>query len=269
LDENGRKMSKSTGNGIDPKDILDKYGAEPFRLWTALEGNIEKSDFRCSFERIEGAGKTVSKFWNVAKFINMFKKLTDDENDGIEKHLTELDKWVLNETNNLIMKCHKHYEKYDFHTPVAEIRHLIWETFASNYIELVKNRAYNQNKEFTQTQQNAAIYTLYKVIDALLNMLAPVMPLITYRIYKEMHGDDIHFEQFIKPWKIYEDVLLAKEDIIELNSYIWKSKKDNGKSLKDEVKKLVVEEKFRNIQHDIISAHNIKHLSFGERSIEL
>ncbi len=270
LDERGYKMSKSQGNGIDPKDILDKYGAEPFRLWTALEGNIERSDFRCSFERIEGAGKTVSKFWNVSKFINMFPKLAVENTADAEKHLTELDKWVLNETNLLIIKCHKHYEMYDFHTPVVDIRHFIWETFASHYIELVKNRAYNHNKEFTLGQQHAAIYTLHKVMEALLNMLAPVIPLMTYRIYMEMYGKDIHFQPLVNPWKIYEDTTLGKDDITELNSFIWKSKKENGKSLKEEIKKLVIDEKFRNIQHDIMSAHNVKHLDFSEkdRSVE-
>ena len=198
----------------------------------------------------------------------MFPKLSDEDMLKAEKHLTELDKWALNECNNVIMKCHKHYEIYDFHAPATDIRHLIWETFASHYIELVKNRAYNQNNEFTKEQQHGAIYTLHRIMDAILNMLAPILPLMTYRIYKELHGKDIHFETFINPWRIYEDTQLTKEDIVELNSYIWKNKKDNGKSLKDEVKKLIVEEKFKNMQHDLMSAHNIKHLSFGERSIE-
>jgi valyl-tRNA synthetase len=106
-------------------------------------------------------------------------------------------------------------------------------------------------------------------MDALLKMLAPIMPMITYRVYKDLHGKDIHFEQFPDAWKIHEDVHLAKEDIVELNSFIWKSKKDAGKSLKDEIKKLVIDEKFKSMQHDIISAHNVKHLTFGERMLEM
>ena len=271
VDENGRKMSKSLGNGIDPKDILEKFGAEPFRLWAALEGNLERTDFRCSFERIEGSGKTISKLWNVSKFIMMFPQLqlSEQEMDDTEKHLTELDRMILNEANLLVIKCNKHYKNYDFHNPVVDIRHFIWEKFASNYIELVKNRAYNQSKEFTKEQQNSAIYTLNKILDALLNMLAPVLPLLTYRIYKELRGKDIHFEPFVKEWKIHGGVNLTTDDIVELNSFIWKSKKDAQKSLKDEVKKLVIDEKYKSIQHDIISAHNVKHLSFGERTIEL
>jgi valyl-tRNA synthetase len=269
IDENGRKMSKSMGNGIDPKDVLDKYGAESFRLWTALEGNIERADFRCSFDRIEGAGKTISKLWNVTKFISMFPK-TDAKRHDIELHLTELDKWLLNELNILIIESNKSYAEYDFHNPAVLIRHFIWETFASHYIELVKNRAYNQNKEFTKGQQDAAIYTLNHTLDVLMKLLAPIMPMFTYKIYDALRGKDLHFEKFPETEKEY-DVRISKDELSELNSFIWKSKKDNGLSLKDEIKKLVIDEKFKSIQHDLVSAHNIKDLQFlkdDERKIE-
>ncbi|MGV8171129.1 MAG: valine--tRNA ligase [Candidatus Woesearchaeota archaeon] len=269
VDENGKKMSKSAGNGIDPKDILDKFGAEPFRLWAALEGNLEKTDFRCSFERIEGSGKTISKLWNVAKFISMFKKSEFSTMSEAEPYFTELDKWILNEANLLVIRCRERYPKYDFHNPAVSIRHFIWEEFASQYLELVKNRAYNQDNEFTKEQQHAAIFTLNHILDALLKMLAPILPLMTYKIYKELRNEDIHFTAFVQQWKIHEGVTLTTEDITSLNSYIWKNKKDAGKSLKEKVDKLVIDEKFRAIQHDIISAHNIKHLLFGELKIEL
>lgn len=266
LDANGRKMSKSEGNGIDPAEILDKYGAEPFRLWTAFEGNIERADFRCSFDRIEGAGKTISKLWNVSKFILMFKN--DKARKDVESALTELDKWILNEMNLLIIDANDCYEKYDFHNPAIKIRHFIWETFSSHYVELVKNRAYNQNNEFTKEQQSAAVYVLNHVLDSILKLLAPIAPSITYRIYEELHSKDIHFETFPQTEKEYL-VEITKEDVFDLNSFIWKSKKDAGKSLKEQVPELTVEEKFRTMQHDIISAHNIMKLSFGNRKIML
>jgi valyl-tRNA synthetase len=267
IDEKGYKMSKSAGNGIDPKDVLDRFGAEPFRLWAALEGNLEKTDFRCSFERIEGAGKTVSKLWNVARFISMFNP-KDLSFESVNEHLTDLDKWILNETNLLIIGANESYERYDFHNPVASIRHFIWEVFASNYLELVKNRAYNQNNEFTEGQKNAAIYTLNHVLDSVLILLAPVIPFITYKIYWSLRGKDIHFEKFITVGKEFR-VNISTSEIVELNSFIWKSKKEKGLSLRDEVKKLIIDEKFKGIQHDLISAHNIKHLLFGQKSIEL
>jgi valyl-tRNA synthetase len=268
IDEQGKKMSKSAGNGIDPKDVLDRFGAEPFRMWAALEGNLEKTDFRCSMERIEGSAKTISKLWNVAKFISMFPKLDGADARNIEQHLTELDKWILDQANILVIKANQCYERYDFHNPAVEIRHFIWEVFASNYLELVKNRAYNQSNDFTKQQQDAAIYSLNHVLDIILGLLAPILPLLTFKIFDALHGKDIHFEQFPKPTKIFEPNLTT-EDISELNSYIWKAKRDKSKSLKEEVSRLIIEEKYKPIQHDIISAHNIKHLSFGERLIEL
>ncbi|GIU68803.1 MAG: valine--tRNA ligase [Candidatus Woesearchaeota archaeon] len=267
VDNNGKKMSKSAGNGIDPKDVLNRYGAEPFRMWASLEGNLEKQDFRCSFERIEGAGKTISKLWNVSKFILLFKN-NHTTREEIEPYLTDLDKWILNELNSLIIEANKCYEIYDFHNPAIKLRHFIWETFSSHYVELVKNRAYNQNNEFTREQQNAAIYTLNHVLKTILKLLSPIIPMITYRIYYSLEGKDIHFEEFPVIEREYL-VGLTKEDIINLNSFIWKSKKDVGKSLKEEVKELVVEEKFKYIQHDLISAHNIRKISFGERKIIL
>jgi valyl-tRNA synthetase len=269
IDETGKKMSKSIGNIVDPKDILDRYGAEPFRLWSALEGNIVSSDFRFSYERIEGAGKTISKLWNVSRFVTMFPRLSHEEESEAKEHLTILDKWILNELNMLIIEANQGYANYDIHNPSVKIRHFIWETFASHYLEMVKNRAYNQNNEYTKPQQHAAIYAIYTVLDNIMKLWAPVLPFMTYHIYKTLHeGRDIHFEAFPKALKEY-DVDITKEEIIELNSYIWKSKKDAGKSLKDEIKKLVIEEKYAGIQHDIISAHNIKDLKFGERAIEL
>ncbi len=266
VDNDGKKMSKSAGNGIDPKDILDKYGAEPFRMWASLEGNLEKQDFRCSLERIEGAGKTISKLWNVSKFILMFKN--DKTRKQVESSLTELDKWILNELNLLVIEANECYEKYDFHNPSVKIRHFIWETFSSHYVELVKNRAYNQNNEFTEEQQQAAIYVLNHVLETILKLLSPILPLMTYRIYDELIGRDVHFEDFPETEKEYL-VDITKEDVVELNSFIWKTKKDSGKSLKEEVSELTVDDKFKMIQHDLISAHNIKRLSFGKRSISL
>jgi len=155
VDQTGHKMSKSKGNVIHTKDILDKFGAEPFRLWTAVEGNLEKTDFRCSFERIEGAGKSIVKLWNVAKFISMF------EQKGEEIELLETDKWILNELGQLIHAANDSYAKYDFHNPAIKIRHFLWDTFASHYLEMVKQRVYNDNESFTEAEQQAAIHTLH------------------------------------------------------------------------------------------------------------
>jgi len=249
-------MSKSKGNIVDPQDILNKYGAEPFRLWCAVEGDISSSDFRCSFERIEGAGKTIIKLWNVSRFISMF------EEDGSAKN-TELDNWILSELNSLVKTATESYENYDFHKPATLIRHFIWETFASHYLELVKNRAYNESNNFTKEEQNAAIKTLNSCLDTTLKLLAPVVPMVTYKIYKDLTGKDIHFEEFPKVTKAATEINTQK--LIELNSTIWKAKKDKGLSLKAEIPEATLPEELKVIEKDLKTTHNIQKISYGKK----
>lgn len=256
VDENGKKMSKSKGNIIDPKDVLAQFGAEPFRLWSAIEGNLDGTDFRCSFDRIEGAGKTLAKLWNVARFISMFPEPSE------EYELQEVDKWILNEVNSLIKDAHKRYEKYDFHNPAIKIKHFIWETFASHYLELVKSRAYNEEKEFSLEEQNAALFTLNYCLDILLKLLAPIVPMITHKIYQDLRGLDIHAESFPEV-EHHHKTLLKKEDIINLNSEVWKYKKDNNMSLKDELSSATILESLRSLEKDLKAMHKIKEIDYG------
>jgi len=260
VDESGKKMSKSLGNIVDPKEVLDKFGAEPFRLWAAVEGDLTKNDNRCSFERIEGSGKTINKLWNISKFVSMFpvKKAT---------RLMGLDKWILNEINELVRFADIHYGLYDFHSPATKIKHFLWETFASNYIELVKARAYNQEKKFTDAEQASALYTLHHTLDSLLKILAPINPLITYKVYKELRKKDIHFQKFPKPYK-KSKITFNTKDLEKLNSEVWKSKKDKGLSLKDPVKEITIDKSFKSIEKDLQIAHNTEKISYGNFKIK-
>ena len=248
-------MSKSRGNVINPREVLDNFGAEPFRLWAAVEGNLTKTDFRCSFDRIDGAGKTLTKLWNITRFISMFPEKKSTK-------LTNLDKWIINEMNELISFSKNQYEQYNFHDPAINIKHFIWETFASHYMELVKNRAYNSIKYFTKQEQDSACYTLHYCLDNLLKLLAPITPMITYKIYKNLRKKDIHFERFPAESKKYK-TLFSTKDIELLNSEIWKAKKDRGISLKEEIKSLTVPNKLKSIKKDLVMTHNAKELKFG------
>ena len=256
VDNKGKKMSKSVGNVIDPHDILERFGAEPFRLWCAVEGNLTESDLKCSPERIEGAGKTITKLWNVARFVSMFG--TGSKSD----HLMALDEWIINETNTLIDYCRDHYEKYDFHNPAARIKNFLWETFASHYLELVKNRAYNEHEKFTKSEQNSALFALNYCLDSLLKMLAPIIPFVTHKIYMDLHGKVIgEFPQALNVRLFTE---FSKEELMELNSAIWKAKKDKGLSLKAEIAEASVPDSFRIIEKDFIITHGIKKISYGK-----
>ncbi|MBI3052434.1 valine--tRNA ligase [Candidatus Woesearchaeota archaeon] len=256
VDDKGKKMSKSKGNVIDPQEILNKYGAEPLRLWCAMEGNLDSQDFRCSFERIEGAGKTIIKLWNVARFISSFPKPSE------EVQLQPLDQWINSEIDRIAENADRQYSQYDFHNPATMIRHFIWETFASHYMELVKNRAYNNEGKFTPEEQQAAIGTLYNCLEKVCLLLAPVNPMITYTIYKQATGKDVHFEPFPKPPKPGHK--LSTEAITEANSAIWKAKKDKGLSLKAEVPKATIPKNLKPIARDFILTHNIKEVKWGE-----
>jgi valyl-tRNA synthetase len=257
LDEKGNKMSKSAGNVIDPHEVIEKFGAEPFRLWSVLEGDITRGDLRCSFERIEGGSKFLTKLWNVARFVSMFP------NAEKPKHLCELDKWILGELDELVKETREFYENYDFHQPVADLKHFIWETFASHYIELVKNRAYNQNGVFTKEEEESARHTLHHVLDTILLLLAPVSPILTYKIYNDLRGGDIHSLEFPKSGKYTKT--LSTTEIAEINSFIWKAKKDKGLSLKAEIQQAVLPEKLKPIEKDMKETHKIKSIKYGER----
>ena len=259
VDDDGRKMSKSRGNVINPTEVLDKYGAEPFRLWSAVEGNLDRTDFRCSFDRIEGAGKTLTKLWNVARFISMFP-----EEEG-EHKLQAVDKWIINDVNSLVSMTHEKYSEYDFHNPAIKVKHFIWETFASHYLELVKSRAYNSNGQFSKEEQNAAIYTLNYCLDTILKLLAPITPMITYRIYKDLRGEDVHAQKFPEVKKSHE-IGFNTEKVVETNSVIWKYKKDNDLSLKDGVEKVVLPEDLKEIEEDLKGMHNIETIEYGEET---
>ena len=256
IDESGKKMSKSLGNIIDPHDILEKFGAEPFRLWCALEGNMERDDMRCSFDRIEGAGKTLTKLWNVSKFISQFEAIDDKVN------LAELDKWIISELNDIISYSRSQYTNYDFHNPAVKLRNFLWESFASHYLELAKNRAYNQSNRFTIEEQRSALFTLHYCLRTILKLFAPVIPFMTEHIYKELYSSDVHGESF--PAAKDVSSYIKTDDVVELNSFIWKKKKDNKLSLKTEIAELTVPEKFECIEKDIAATHNAKKIIYGQ-----
>jgi valyl-tRNA synthetase len=280
LDEKGKKMSKSLGNVIDPHQVLERSGAEPFRLWAAIEGNLEKTDFRCSFERIDGAGKTLTKLWNVARFVSMFP--APEKKPG---KLCPLDEWILSETDELVRYADERYGKYDFHNPGTRIKNFIWEAFSSHYVELAKQRAYNQDGKFSKAEQDSARYALNHVLDKLMLILAPVVPFLTYSVYMDLRGKDIHME----PFPVVEKAVAAKpakgkskekgkdkpgkkalaaftsQDIMDFNSAVWKEKKERGLSLRDPVKSAVIPQKLAAVAADLCATHGIGEMKRGKK----
>ncbi|MEM2936675.1 MAG: class I tRNA ligase family protein, partial [Candidatus Bathyarchaeia archaeon] len=191
VDERGRKMSKSEGNVIDPQEALKRYGAEAFRVWSCLEGNITKGDIRCSFERIEGTSKFLTKLWNVARFISSFPQVKE----GYE--LAALDRLMLGELNRLIGDCRRGYEDMDVYLPANALRTFTWSLLADHYLEAVKSRAYNRQGKFDERLQRGAWYALHACLETILKLLAPLCPFITEAIWRELYSkESIHIQPF-------------------------------------------------------------------------
>ncbi|MCX6803517.1 MAG: valine--tRNA ligase [Candidatus Diapherotrites archaeon] len=266
IDEKGHKMSKSKGNKVDPQELLEKFGPEPMRLWAALEGNLAETDFKCSFERIENARNILAKLWNVSTFVSMFE-ITKEQEKQVKP--MEIDKWILKETNEIAALAKKSYENYDFNTPVVKATNFIKDEFASHYVEAVKRRAYNNdaNIKFSTEERNAAIYTLREVMRKLLEVLYPINPAITYFIYKELFGEEVHTKKFPIAQKFETNFDGAK--FIEFNSAVWKVKKDNSLSLKDAVKKATAPKALKSAEIEIKAMHNITELVFIGEEIKI
>lgn len=182
-DSQGRKMSKSLGNGIDPLEIIDKYSADALRF-SLISGTSAGNDMRFMPEKLESASNFANKVWNAAKFVLMNLNDYDDKNDNI--NLTIEDKWILSKLNKLISEVRVNMDNYDLGVALDKIYTFIWNEFCDWYIEIVKTRLYDKENETRKTAQ----YVLNKVLGDSLKLLHPFMPFVTEKIYKELYNED-------------------------------------------------------------------------------
>ena len=184
-DSQGRKMSKSLGNGIDPLEIIDQYGADALRL-TLITGNAPGNDMRFYYERIENARNFANKVWNASRFIMMNMEGKEIPADAAE-HLEPVDKWIISKLNNLVKEATDNMEKYELGIAVQKVYDFIWDEFCDWYIEMVKPRLYNSDDA---ASQNAALYTLKTVLIDALKLLHPYMPFITEEIFCSLQSEE-------------------------------------------------------------------------------
>ncbi len=184
-DSQGRKMSKSLGNGIDPLEVIDKYGADALRL-TLVTGNAPGNDMRFYWERVEASRNFANKVWNASRFIMMNLEKADNVTDIDLSTLTDADKWILSKVNTLAKDVTDNMENYDLGVAVAKIYDFIWEEFCDWYIEMVKPRLYNDD----DTTKAAAIWTLKTVLINSLKLLHPYMPFITEEIFCNLSDEE-------------------------------------------------------------------------------
>ena len=177
-DSQGRKMSKSLGNGIDPLEIINQYGADALRL-TLMTGNAPGNDMRFYMERVEASRNFANKVWNASRFIMMNLEKAEVPAKIDLASLTSADKWILSKVNTLAKDVTENLDKYELGIAVQKVYDFIWEEFCDWYIEMVKPRLYNDE----DTTKAAALWTLKTVLANALKMLHPYMPFITEEIF--------------------------------------------------------------------------------------
>ncbi|MDU5373174.1 valine--tRNA ligase [Anaerococcus vaginalis] len=179
-DPQGRKMSKSLGNGVDPIDVVNKYGADALRF-TIITGNSPGNDMRYDEKRIIASRNFANKLWNATRFVLM----NVDENDDIEFKNLDLsleDKWILKRLNNVVEEVSKNLDKYEIGLAASRIEDFIWEEFCDWYIEFAKERLNSDDENKKATVKKVLLYVLKDMI----SLLHPFMPFITEEIYKQL-----------------------------------------------------------------------------------
>ena len=203
-DSQGRKMSKSLGNGIDPLEIIDQYGADALRL-TLITGNAPGNDMRFYYERVEASRNFANKVWNASRFIMMNmegKTITKPES------LEPVDKWIISKLNNLVKEVTDNMDNFELGIAVQKVYDFIWDEFCDWYIEMVKPRLYNSDDA---ASQNAALWTLKTVLIDALKLLHPYMPFITEEIFCTLQSEEESI--MISSWPTYqEDRVFEKEE---------------------------------------------------------
>lgn len=209
-DGQGRKMSKSLGNGIDPLEIIEKYGADALRL-TLITGNAPGNDMRFYYERVENSRNFANKVWNASRFIMMNMDGKTVTVPSVQE-LQPVDRWILSRLNTLVKDATDNMENFELGIAVQKVYDFIWDEFCDWYIEMVKPRLYNTDDAVSQ---NAALWTLKTVLTDALKLLHPYMPFITEEIYctlqemEEKHSESI----MISRWPEYlEERSFPKEE---------------------------------------------------------
>jgi len=205
-DSQGRKMSKSLGNGIDPLEIIEQYGADALRL-TLITGNAPGNDMRFYYERVENSRNFANKVWNASRFIMMNMEGKNVTTPAVNE-LAPVDKWILSKLNTLVKDVTDNMESFELGIAVQKVYDFIWDEFCDWYIEMVKPRLYNSDDAVSQ---NAALWTLKTVLLDALKLLHPYMPFITEEIFCTLQSEEESI--MISKWPEYTaDRSFAKEE---------------------------------------------------------
>lgn len=199
-DSQGRKMSKSLGNGIDPLEIISEYGADALRF-TLITGNAPGNDMRFYIERVEASRNFANKVWNASRFIMMH--MGDKEIDSVKREDLEAeDKWILSKKNQLIKDVTDNMEQFELGIAVSKVYDFVWNEFCDWYIEMVKSRLFAEDN---LTSKHAALWTLKVVLIDALKLLHPYMPFVTEEIFCTLQDKEDSI--MISSWPVYDEQL--------------------------------------------------------------
>ncbi|MDR1568745.1 MAG: valine--tRNA ligase [Streptococcaceae bacterium] len=183
-DEEGRKMSKSLGNGIDPMDVIEKYGADALR-WFLINGSTPGQDIRFSYEKMDAAWNFINKIWNVSRYIIMNTEGISVTELDFSNNRNATDDWILTRLNQTIDSVSELFDKFEFSEAGRILYNFIWDEFADWYIELTKEVLYGEDESAKQTTKSVLIY----VLDQILRLLHPIMPFVTEEIWQKIPHD--------------------------------------------------------------------------------
>ena len=209
-DDQGRKMSKSLGNGIDPLEVIRKYGADALRM-TLLTGNAPGNDMRFYWSRVEASRNFMNKVWNASRFIMMNLDKADFP-ETMPANLTMADKWILSKANSLAADVTRNLEAFDLGIALDKVQNFIWEEFCDWYIEMVKPRLWNEEDE----TKAAALWTLKHVLITSLKLLHPFCPFITEEIFDTLENPETPL--MCQSWPEFSETLNFQEDEAEIET---------------------------------------------------
>ncbi|PXW90041.1 valyl-tRNA synthetase [Streptohalobacillus salinus] len=212
-DEQGRKMSKSLGNGVDPMDVIEKYGADSLRYFLAT-GSTPGQDLRFQWEKVESTWNFINKIWNASRFVLMNTEGMTAADIDMTENQNIADQWILTRLNETIKEVNKHTERYDFGEAGRYLYNFIWDDFCDWYIEMAKLPLYGEDETAKATTRSVLVH----VLDQILKMLHPFMPFVTEEIwqYLPQEGESIT----VADWPVVDETQSNKEAAIEMKRLV-------------------------------------------------
>ena len=266
LDPHGKKMSKSKGNVVDPKEMIAKYSADSLRFWAA--GSRLGDDLPFQEKDLVTGNKFTIKIWNASKFAFMHLA---DYNGKKPAKLEMMDRWILSKLSRVIRESTENFLDYEYSHTKLETETFFWHTFCDNYLEIIKDRLYNADKRGKEARLSAQ-HSLYQALLAIIKLIAPIMPFITeelYQLHFKKHEEvkSIHIAKWPEIKMADEHAEHVGDFVVDVLEFVRKQKTAKQVSLKTTVKKLTIkasieEKDFDAVEAEIKAATSAEHIVF-------